>query len=903
MAAPHRDYSRVAISPSGDPTVVSKLRIPTTPAATVRRDRLFDLLSSGTERSLTLVTAMAGTGKTALAASWSHEVRRTRHVAWLTLEESDNRPGTFWFYVCEALRSAGVDLPGVPTVDDAEEVEPSFWVRLVSDLANCPEPVVLILDEFDAITDRRVADALVYTIRRAGPMLRIVLISRIDAFMPVSTYRLRDELTEIRAADLAFTAAEAGELLRLNGVELPYGAVSSLASRVNGWAAGLRLAAWALDRVEDRVGFVDHLATRDDTLPDYLLSEVLAEQPADMRDFLLRTSILERVWPDLANVLTGRSDGWRTLSRLERDFAFVQAVQPSREWFRYGRLFADILRLQLRVEQPDVLPELHRRAARWLADAGELEDAVKHAAEVDWRFAASLLVDHRAVGSLITSPATNGLARCVATMPADVTGADSAVVLAARALSSGDRDAAIVRLATLSGPNGGDEPRAALRLATALVTMELARVGGDVDAGCAAATAARAALSELDVPPTADAASRMAVLALHGEILLWAGRHDEAEGVLREGLALGACDGAERAQLDVFGLLAILEAIRGRLRAASALVSTAGELSAVTVRAGSRHPARAVVASAIVFFERGDLTSARRELRRIRAQGHPDSPLVAMLAVDLRARLVNGRPEREGALRALQVSRAEAVRRMGGRPLPEWLDLRMTVTESAILAQCDERKIAIAALEALAPGRPDNVAIRDVALARVWVAAGEPDTAAQLCEPIVAAGTTAPASVLTDAWLVKARVAAQSGRTAQAGAALRRALRLARRENRRQPFVVDAAWIPELTRLSPLVAAEAVWLGEPWLPGMPGPSRGPGHSHGSDPRPAKMEDLSARELEVLIRLAQMMSTQDIAEHLYVSPNTVKTHLKNIYRKLGVSRRNEAVRRARELKLL
>ncbi len=890
-------------SPSGDPLLVSKLTAPHLSHPACARMRLLAQLSAGARGPLTLVSAPAGYGKTVLVSQWCRQATRSGYVAWLTLDDADSDPGLFWFYVVEAIRSSGLPLAGLPTPSRPDQVTRSFLATLSGRLAHPSRPVTIVLDDWDLAADTPLMHELDFVIRRARPSLHVVLLSRTDPVELVTGYRLRGDLTEIRASDLAFTPAEATELLELEGIDLDEDLATTLVSSVNGWPACVRLAALGLQRTQDKAQFVDDLALSSGTLADYLVSEVLDKQPDATRDFLLRTSILERIWPDLADTLTGRSDGDRTLSRLEREFGFVRAAEPGQRCcYQYDRLFRELLRMQARYENPQLVPELRLRAARWLSDRRELAEAVDQAAAVDWQAAASLLVDQVAVGLLATSPSATRLTRSLSSMPVDTAGSDAAVVLAALALALADARSAQGFLDSPVGVRSTDEARPALRLARAEVRAELALVTGNAAVATAATSEASELLDTMRLAAPTSSMNRAVVQRVEGAAQLWVGRLDVADNLLRQGLSNDDDPATAPIRVDMLGRRALGEAARGNLRAGSELVGRARDLAERTGGNGMRQAHAAHAAAAWIESERGALTSVQGELDRIGTRYDTATPLVDTLVALVRARTQSASVGPEDALHELQVGRSAVLARLDDHELPSWLGLLLAECESDLLVSVGDPHRAIAMLTALpTPPSPHDASVRAVALARARLASGDPASASSLVLPILRSRVGERAGVLTDALLVHAHAMVEAGRPERALREVAEALTLARPEQRRRPFALERSWLAVLVARSP-VATRHHWVHEPWA--RTGASGAPASStaHNGD-SPVVVGDLSAREHEVLSQLALMMSTDEIAEALFLSPNTVKTHLKSIYRKLGASRRSEAVRRARTLELL
>ena len=362
--------------PVGDPILDSKITVPDVPAWTVQRPRITELIARGTRWCpLTVVTGPPGAGKTMALALWA--AAEPGAVAWVNVDEYDNRPGVFWSYVIAALRRSGVAIP--PPGAAWERADDHLLVlRLAAALAGQDPPATLVLDDLHLLTNPEVMRELDFVLRNAGAGLRLAVSSRIDPLLPLHRYRVSGQLAEIRAADLAFGAAEADQLLAQHAITLPADSLECLVRRTEGWAAGLRLAALSMDAHPDPGQFVTELAAEHSTLTGYLVEEVLNAQPPPTRDMLLCTSILEEVSADAAIEMTGDEQAAGILSAVARANAFIQPTGSGR--YRYHTLFAEVLRLKLRREHPDRVAGLHQRAARWSGRNGLLTLAVRHAA-------------------------------------------------------------------------------------------------------------------------------------------------------------------------------------------------------------------------------------------------------------------------------------------------------------------------------------------------------------------------------------------------------------------------------------------------------------------------------------------------------------------------------------------
>ncbi len=298
--------------------MTAKFEVPKLPSWVVVRQRLVDRISRGVREQLTLVSAPTGCGKTVLAASWAAAEAAPGPVAWLSLDEDDDQPGVFWSYVLAALAVVGVpaSTSGRPAFD--ETVDHSLLIRLAADLSAKPEPVVLFLDNAHVLSGQGVLDGIDFLLRHAGGRLRLVLLTRVDPALPLHRYRLAGSVTAVRLDELAFTPVEARAVLTAHDVDPA--TANALAEEAHGWAAGLRLAALE-HRHRSETGAPPAGDHRE--IADYFRAEFLDVQPPGIREFLLRTSVVDHIWPALAVSLTGRRDAAHILARLAHANTFV----------------------------------------------------------------------------------------------------------------------------------------------------------------------------------------------------------------------------------------------------------------------------------------------------------------------------------------------------------------------------------------------------------------------------------------------------------------------------------------------------------------------------------------------------------------------------------------------------
>jgi LuxR family maltose regulon positive regulatory protein len=879
-----------------DPLLTSKITVPGVPGWLVSRPRLDRLIAEGTRTSVTTVTGPPGAGKTMALALWASGNALAGPIAWVTIDDYDNRPRAFWSYVLAALRQAGVPVPrAISATVRRYAIDHEFLLRFASLMAAQDPPVTLVLDDVHLLTAPKVMDGLAYVLRHAGSGLRLVAASRIDPLLPLHRYRLTGQLTEIRASDLAFTSAEARLLMAQHGVTLSADSLECLTRRAEGWAAVMRLAAISMDGHYDPDQFVKGLIAEDSAVAGYLVDEVLEAQPAEIRDFLLRTSILDRINEKLAAELTGADPAPGLLADLARAKALVQRDKGG--WYRYHSLFAAVLRLKLRREHPDQVADLHLRAARWYRRNGFLAEAVRHASAAgDWQFAARAVLDEFAVDQLIGPPGNEPLAWGFRQMPRGTAWAEPQPLLVVAAVDfARGQDAASEVFLTAAEDMLGQLPaedEIPSRLTASMIRLALSRRAGDLDGAVAAVEKAEALLEFI---PREQLARRpwieAQVLAGRGAIQLWAGHFDEASAIFEAGVANGSVPERERA--DCLGHLALIEALRGRLSHAAKLAADATgrpDEDESMGRPGGPASQAAEVALAFVHLERNEISRARQWLRRAldALRTRPDK------LVGAAAHLVAARHSlAEGHGRAALEIIGHA--RQGWAP-PAWIEHRLTVLQSqACLATADPRS----AIDLAGQAGPDSWL--DAAVAMAHALLSEDPAAARNALADAPPGEEASHGVLLAACLLDARISYESADRPGGRRSLERALRLGEREQFRLQFAMEGGWLRAVLRREPELAQAYRRLLDPDLISPKLAELRPAGS-GHD-RPLIVEALSDREREVLEHVSAMESTAEIASEMYISVNTVKTHLKNIYRKLSARHRGEAVRRAREFGLL
>jgi LuxR family maltose regulon positive regulatory protein len=865
-------------------------------AGVVCRSGLFERLRAS-ER-VTVVSAPPGSGKTILLRSWIRDEGHRDRAAWVAVERFERDPQRFWVSVLDALRRTTPGSALVQPLTAAPDLD--GWViveRLLKDLARLEDRIWLVIDDVHELRSPDTQRQLELLLMRVSPELRFVLITRHDVRLGLHRLRLEGELTEIRPADLRFSLAEARELLTAAGAELTDSALMLLHERTEGWAAGLRLAALSLAGHLDPERFAAEFSGSERTVAEYLVAEVLERQSEEGRRLLLRTSVLDRVCGELADALTESPGGQRILQELEEANAFVVSLDAARSWFRYHRLFADLLQLELRRTAPGEIPGLHKAAARWFARRGFAADAIRHAqAAQDWEMGSRMLAD--LWPSLYLSGQTATTHELLAGFPAEVRAADAelAALDAADQLAQGSLEAAerYVKLADRGSASVPADRRGQLRLLLRVVGLLLARQHGDPSA---VADEARRLLAGADapdaVPPGLGEELRGLALISAGIAEVWVGRFEDAEQHLERGVALARQTG--RPYLEFSGLAhqAVVEIYRSQRRAA--------ERSEQAIELARQHGwtddpatgvAYALLGSALALQGRPDDAESAilRAEHAIRAAA---DPAAAMMVYYIRGQLELTRGRDAEALTVFQA----AERLAGQLAISHYLVPATRAFHLLALVRLGETERAEQILTGLSEQERDSGEMH-IAATALRLAQDDPLAATVAIAPVL----DASASLRRKTWLVQAFMLEAAAREAlgdpgAADRAVERALDLAEPDGALSFLLLHPA--PDLIeRHAHQPTAHASLIAE-ILGLMSGRKRVLPGGWSQPP----LDPLSETEIRVLRYLPTNLSTSEIATELYVSPNTVKTHVHHVYAKLGTHRRAEAVERARALGLL
>ncbi|MEN3305952.1 MAG: LuxR family transcriptional regulator, maltose regulon positive regulatory protein [Micromonosporaceae bacterium] len=862
-------------------------------ATLIDRHELLATLERAAGKRVTIISAPAGSGKTSLLRTWADRPGQDRRIAFLSVKPGQHDAQLFWLALLGAVRAAtgGAEPPpAAPGFNGQAMVD-----KVLSELATPGGPFVLIIDDLHELSSAEAAEQLTALLTNLPPGVHAVVATRRDPPLRLHRLRLAGELAEIRAAQLRFTEDETRELLTAAGITLADPVVATLHQRTEGWAAGLRLAVLSLAGHPQPERFVAEFSGSDRTVAEYLMAEMLDRQPLRVQRLLLRTCLLDRVNGELADLLTGATGSERILLDLEDTNAFVVSLDPGRTWFRYHHLFSGLLRLELRRTLPADIPELHRLAARWFADHAQAADAIRHLqAAGDWTEAARLLTDHAL--SLTLDGQAGTVAALLRAFPTR-TGEDFpglALVYAIADLDQVRLDQAAAHLDVARAYAAATPPDRPYTLRMAIASLDLlsARLRGHFDGvfeQVGALPRPAAGQSNADVALGGDL--RAVALLNLGVTEAWSLRLADSERHLREGAALARDIG--RPYLEVACLAHLGFAAIGRSFA------QAQQHCQDAIALAARHgwnaepviaPAQATLAGILIWtgeFDHGEqwLDRARRATR---AGGEPGIRLLIHL---ISALLPAGRGQyREALAELVAAGQVQAV--MVGQHA---LTPRVTAWTIATQARLGNLKQARATLTAVDDRLGATGEIRNAA-AVIRLAEQDPAGARHELRAVLDRGAPSnPYLTLIEAHLLDALACRSQGDEHAARAAMERALHLAEPDRLILPFAMTGAW-QLLTALPPQGTSHAALVAD-ILDTVHGGA--PGHTIAPEPA----EQLSPSELRVLRYLPTNLTRPEIAGQLSVSLNTVNTHIRRIYTKLGATDRSSAVARGRELRLL
>jgi LuxR family transcriptional regulator, maltose regulon positive regulatory protein len=893
----------------------TKLYIPPSRANVIARSRLTEKLLSGVGHpgSFTLLSGPAGFGKTTLLSEFVAQLGRP--VAWVSLDEGDNDPIRFWTYLIAACQSIhkGLGESALALFHTPQPLpDDTIPTILINDLSRLESDIVLILDDYHVIQNQSIHTAFSFMLDHLPNKLHIVLSTRVDPPWPLARFRARNQLIELRATDLRFTTEEAAAFLnRTAGLNLSTENLAALEARTEGWIAGLQLAAISMKDRSDISGFIKAFTGSHVYVAEYLVEEVLQHQPEDMQKFLIKTSILERLNAALCEAVTGRQDGQAVLMALQRANLFVIPLDEESRWFRYHHLFADLLQAHLRQMMPaDAVADLHTRASQWFERNEFVVEAVNHAlAAKDFDAAASLVERHASM--IMTRGELTTLLRWIDALPADVSRRHPQIIIAkawALTLAGAKPQVELMLQQVEAQIESSDETPAAreVRGNAAVIRGYFAMLAGDYVQALELTEYAEALLPESSVqarsilPYTLGAAYRgqgdyekaaeaFAHLARIGEVsnelLVWATAATEVVNTRR---------------------------YQGQLRKAGETARQALQRMADQGAQPFGSLAKVEVALCDVLREQNELDEAHQRvtdvIARMKAWDMPTDRLFAYLTL---TRILESRGDFAGAFEALR--NAKELR--SSQPVLMTLARSTDIYEIRLLLATHDIAAAARLMDGLRPGTTPMVNIREqelIVLARVRLAQGRYAEAAAILTPLSKnAEVGGRGSTLLESLALQAHALDGQGDREAAMEILIKALTFAEPEGFVRIFVeegeamysllaaaagrlastTDPATIPLKAYVTKLLNA---------FSGNPPTGVGP---HSQNKVADLVELLTSRELEVLQLIANGDSNRTIAEKLVITVSAVKKHTSNIFGKMNVNSRTQALARAHQLGLL
>jgi LuxR family maltose regulon positive regulatory protein len=900
------------------PILATKLYLPPPRQNVVLRPRLIERLNEGLHRKLTLISAPAGFGKTTLVSEWV--ALCARQVAWLSLDEGDSDPTRFLTYLVTALRTIAPTIgAGLLSVLQSPQPPPTeaMLTALLNDITTIPDHFVLVLDDYHALDAKPVDLALAFLLEHLPPQMHLAITTREDPQLPMARLRARGQLTELRAADLRFTPSEAAAFLnQVMDLDLSAEEVAALESRTEGWIAGLQLAALSMRGRDDIAQFVRAFAGDNRYIVDYLVEEVLQRQPEPVRSFLLQTAILDRLSGPLCDALTGQEQGSERLQALERGNFFVVPLDDTRHWYRYHHLFAEVLAAHLMAEQPDLVATLHRRASAWYEQHGSAADAIRHAlAAADFARAADLV--ELAVPALRRRRQEASLLGWLKALPDELIHCRPVLsaVYAGALLASGELEGVEDRLrdaerwldTTADRRVRPDAPAAAMVVVDQEAFRGLPgaiavwRAGQALVLGDVAGTVKYARLA-LELVPEDDHLGRGAAVALLG-LASWAsGDLEAAHRTYADGMARVQRAGHISDAISGAIARADIRIAQGRLHEAMSTYEQALQLAAEQGEPLLRGTADLYVGMSELHREQNDLHAATQHLLRSQKLGeHTGFPQNRSRWSVAMARIREAQGDLDGALDLLE----EAERRYVSdffpnvRPVAA-LKTRVWVAQGRLGEALDwAREQGLSAHDDLSYLRE----FEHITLARVLLARSTSERADRSMRAAVgllerllrAAEEGERMGSVIEILVLQALAHQMHGDIPAALVPLSRALRLAEPEGYVRMFVDEGRPMAVLLEAAVKHGTAPNYVRR-LLAAL---------GKAEDRTPVKqglIEPLSDRELDVLRLLRTDLSGPDMARELTVSLNTLRTHTKNIYDKLGVNNRRAAVHRAEELDL-
>jgi LuxR family maltose regulon positive regulatory protein len=939
------------------PLLGTKLHIPRIRSERVARPRLIERLDAGLDRKLTLVSAPAGFGKTTLLSEWAQALDGTsssgaalgaasppRAVAWLSLDESDNEPTRFLAYLIAALQTVESDV-GKRALSILRSPQPppaeAVLTSLINEIAAIPDRILLVLDDYHVIEAPAIHNILTFLVVHLPPQIHMVIATRIDPVVPLARLRARGQLTELRATDLRFSPSEAAEFLnRVMGLDLSAEDIATLEARTEGWIAGLQLAAISVRGQEDATSFIKSFSGSHRLVLDYLIEEVLEQQSEDVQTFLLQTAVLDRLTGSLCDAVrfgnaespVDQDSGQATLEMLERANLFIVPLDEERRWYRYHELFADLLRRQLRYTEPESIPTLHMRASAWYEQKGLADEAIDHALRGEDFERAARLIEERA--DLMWRHGEHARLRRSLTALPEESVFDRPHLCIFRAwylFASGHRGPAERCLQAVEqalelgrvlspaegsdgrGETGGsyqehrlsDADRTTLRGRAAAIRASMESYRGDVTGIIQHASQAMEHLPEQDT----------AWRCLAGIVLAdaYGFTGDMNAAFQARQMALEACEAAGHTYYVMLAYLKLAITVReqGRLQRTIEICQEQMQLADESGLSQGAVVGWSFAVWGEVLAELGDLDGGLRQVKRgvqLAERGGDLAILGWTYLCLMRALFSRGNPAAAEAI----VRKVERAARESEFPL--WITNQVSAWQARLWLAEDGPEAAsewarkrglVVAGDPQPPAEPNYFKLIEyIVVARILIAQERLEQATRLLQRLLEAAEAGNRTTrVIEILLLQALALQAGGRTTEAMAKLEQALTLSEPEGFVHVYVDEG---PRMARLLYEAAARGIApdYARRLLAAFPvAETEQTVESSADAPRYEIIEPLSERELEVLQLIAEGLTNREIAAGLFLSLNTIKVHTRNIYGKLNVHSRTQAVARSQALGLL
>ncbi len=895
------------------PLLATKTRFPQLPLDWTARPRVSGLMLKALQHKLALISAPAGYGKTTLVIEGLRGCKKK--AAWVSLDAGDNVPANFWTYLITALQNVIPDIcqPAL-NVLRSSQTPPIRWLQntLINALCNYNDDLVLVLDDYHTIESAEIHESVNYLVENLPPQVHLVITSRSDPSLPLARWRVKGEVAEVRAADLSFTAGEAAAFIKnLTGITLEEKDLTALEKRTEGWIAGLKMAALSLQKQKDVSGYIRDLSGSNRYIMDYLIEEVLDQQPPEIRQFLLDTSILTRLCGPLCDAVTGRTGSQAILARLETANLFVSPLDNERCWYRFHHLFAGILHNQLAKSGPDPVDLLHQRASLWYQQQGYTEEAIDHALlGRDVERAANLLES--------IAPALLGRGQSLKVLGYRTQIPDSfirshlwlGVSFAWAALLSHQWELLSGFLSAAGAALAGDPDKLSPASRTGLPHIRghllsiqgyIAQAQGDIARSIELSEAANREL------PESDYATRSANLINLAINYLLIGDVIKAIPYFQDAQKRGLESGNYAVALSAQTYLASIEIQRSRLDQAAVICRETIELGA---RLGEGTPlpytAIAYILLGQLLYEQNDPESAAGALAEGTKLAQENLNWTFLLKGCLiTAKLLQAQGNSAEAGRYLRVAEEtapKAPQARESRQVPAWKALLAIYRGDTVAAQ-DWALQSEASLPFTEPADYLHEFERLV-LARVKIIQGQcADLPGHLDDMVQWAETQGRRAAIIEMLILKALALERLGQSAAADDAFDQALSLAGPAGYVRTFIDEGAPAANLLHRAAAAGKHLLYASRLLKSINPLPSGQSPPSNTQVTNRGRVETLSEREIEILKLIASGKSNQEIAGELYLAMGTVKKHIYNIFSKLGVDSRTRAIARGREIGII